>query len=153
MLLSIPPKLPLSSFLPYLKAKTTLIIFHTHPNLKYTYPNTNFSCKGFYLHTLPTNKNLIQNYIPNQLQQHILPHQISIQQYLHPFTPQEIKKTPKKYYPFTAPPKLLHFPHLSLPFYPSPLTNPYTPTTNHPFIPLLFIQNYKIIFIINNPQI
>ncbi|WP_369015179.1 transposase, partial [Paenibacillus xylanexedens] len=92
--LTIPPNLTLSPFIPYLNPNTTLIIFHPHPTFNYPYPNPKFSSKPFYLDTLPTNNKLIHQYIPNQFHQHILPQQITIPQYIHPFTPQQTNHQP-----------------------------------------------------------
>jgi putative transposase len=51
MLLKIPPKMSVSSFMGYLKGKSTLIIFERHANLKYKYGNRHFWCKGYYVST------------------------------------------------------------------------------------------------------
>lgn len=45
MLVSMPPKLSVSSFMGYLKGKSSLMIFDRHANLKYRYGNRNFWCK------------------------------------------------------------------------------------------------------------
>lgn len=42
LLLSIPPKYSVSSFMGYLKGKSSLMIFDMHPNLKYKYGNRKF---------------------------------------------------------------------------------------------------------------
>ena len=42
MCVSIPPKLCISSFMGYLKGKSTLIIFERHSNLKYKYGKREF---------------------------------------------------------------------------------------------------------------
>ena len=42
MLVKIPPKLAVSSFMGYLKEKSSLMIFEKHANLKYKYVNRNF---------------------------------------------------------------------------------------------------------------
>ena len=49
MYVSIPPKMSISSFVGYLKGKSTLIIFERHANLKYKYGNRTFWCRGFYV--------------------------------------------------------------------------------------------------------
>ena len=92
MLVSIPPKLGVSSFVRYLKGKSSLLIFDRHANLKYRYGNRNFWCKGFYVDTAGRNKKVIENYIRNQLQEDIVADQISMEEYLDPFTGEEIKK-------------------------------------------------------------
>ena len=96
MLVSIPPKLGVSSFVGYLKGKRILMIFDRHANLKYRYGNRKFWYKGFYVDTVGRNKKVIENYIRNQLQEEIVADQISMEEYLDPFTGEEIKKRRKK---------------------------------------------------------
>ena len=60
MLVSIPPKLGVSSFVGYLKGKSSLMIFDRHANLKYRYGNRKFWCKGFYVDTVGRNKKVIE---------------------------------------------------------------------------------------------
>ena len=96
MLVSIPPKLGVSSFVGYLKGKRILMIFDRHANLKYRYGNRKFWYKGFYVDTVGRNKKVIENYIRNQLQEDIVADQISMEEYLDPFTGEEIKKRRKK---------------------------------------------------------
>ena len=52
MLVSIPPKLSISSFMGYLKGKSSLMIFDRHANLKYKYGNRKFWCQIFYVDTV-----------------------------------------------------------------------------------------------------
>ena len=96
MLVSIPPKLGVSSFVGYLKGKSSLMIFDRHANLKYRYGNRKFWCKGCYVDTVGRNKKVIQDYIRNQSQEHIVADQISKKETLHPFTGEQIKKRRKK---------------------------------------------------------
>lgn len=63
MYVSIPPKLSVSSFMGYLKGKSTLIIFERHANLKYKYSNRTFWCRGFYVSTVGNNKSVVYNYV------------------------------------------------------------------------------------------
>ena len=51
MLVMIPPKLAVSSFMGYLKGKSSLMIFERHANLKYKYGNRNFWAKGYFVST------------------------------------------------------------------------------------------------------
>ena len=44
MLVEIPPSISVSSFVGYLKGKSTLMIFERHANLKYKYGNRHFWC-------------------------------------------------------------------------------------------------------------
>lgn len=52
MLEKIPPKMSISSFMGYLKGKSTLIIFERHANLKYKYGQRKFWCRGYYVDTV-----------------------------------------------------------------------------------------------------
>ena len=49
LLLSIPPKYSVSSFMGYLKGKSSLMIFDMHSNLKYKYGNRKFFCRRILL--------------------------------------------------------------------------------------------------------
>ena len=49
MLVEIPPSISVSSFVGYLKGKSTLMIFERHVNLKYKYGNRHFWCRGYYV--------------------------------------------------------------------------------------------------------
>ena len=86
MLVSIPPKISVSSFMGYLKGKSSLMIFDRHANLKYKYGNRNFWCRGYYADTVGKNKKAIENYIKNQLQEDIASDQMSFKEYMDPFT-------------------------------------------------------------------
>ena len=69
-----------------LKGKSTLIIFERYANLKYRYGNRNFWCRGYYVDTVGTNTKKIQEYIQNQLKEDYMADQISIKEYIDPFT-------------------------------------------------------------------
>ena len=86
MLVSIPPSMSVSSFVGYLKGKSSLIIFDRHANLKYKYGNRHFWCRGYYVDTVGRNKEAIAKYIRNQLQEDIASDQISMKEYIDPFT-------------------------------------------------------------------
>lgn len=85
MLVSIPPKLSVSSFVGYLKGKSALMIFDRHANMKYRYGNRRFWCKGYYVDTVGRNKKIIPEYIRNQMQEDIANDQISMKEYVDPF--------------------------------------------------------------------
>ena len=95
MLVSIPPKLSVSQFMGYLKGKSSLMIFDRHANLKYRYGNRQFWCKGFYVDTVGRNKKVIEEYIKNQLQEDIAADQISMKEFLDPFTGEQVNKGKK----------------------------------------------------------
>ena len=69
MLVSIPPKYSISSFMGYLKGKSALMIFDRHANLKYKFGNRHFWCRGYYVDTVGKNAKKIQEYIQNQLKE------------------------------------------------------------------------------------
>ena len=85
MLVSIPPKLSVSSFMGYLKGKSSLMIFDKHANLKYKYGNRHFWCRGYYVDTVGRNKERIAQYIREQLQEDIANDQLTLKEYIDPF--------------------------------------------------------------------
>ena len=86
MLVSIPPKESVAQFIGYLKGKSSLMIFDRHANLKYKYGNRHFWCRGYYVDTVGKNTEKIAEYIRNQLQEDIMNDQLSIKEYIDPFT-------------------------------------------------------------------
>ena len=86
MLVRIPPKYSISSVVGYLKGKSALMIFDRHANLKYKYGNRHFWCRGYYVSTVGKNEKKIAEYIRNQLQEDIAEDQISMREYIDPFT-------------------------------------------------------------------
>ena len=92
MLVSIPPKVAVSSFMGYLKGKSSLMIFDRHANLKYKYGNRHFWCRGYYVDTVGRNKKIIAEYIRNQLEEDYAADQMSIKEYVDPFTGDKNKK-------------------------------------------------------------
>lgn len=85
LLISVPPKLAISSFMGYLKGKSTLIIFERHANLKYKYSNRNFWCRGYFVSTVGKNKRVIQEYIRNQVNEDIVTDQVTMKEFEDPF--------------------------------------------------------------------
>ena len=51
MLVRIPPNISVSSFMGYLKGKSSPMIFDRYANLKYKYGNRKFWCRGYYVDT------------------------------------------------------------------------------------------------------
>ena len=86
MLVEIPPSLSVSQFVGFLKGKSSLMIFDRHANLKYKYGNRHFWCRGYYVDTVGRNEGAIKEYIKNQLQEDIMVDQISLKEYIDPFT-------------------------------------------------------------------
>lgn len=91
MLVSIPPSMSVASFVGYLKGKSSLMVFDRHANLKYKYGNRHFWCRGYYVDTVGRNKDAIAKYIRNQLQEDIATDQISLKEYIDPFTGEKRK--------------------------------------------------------------
>ncbi|MDH5070345.1 Transposase IS200 like protein [Clostridium perfringens] len=85
MLVEIPPKMSVSSFVGFLKGKSSLMIFEKFANLKYKYGNRHFWCRGFYVDTVRKNKKEIKDYIRNQEQEDMIADQISLKEYTDPF--------------------------------------------------------------------
>ena len=86
MLITIPPKYSVSQIMGYLKGKSSLIIFDRHANLKYKYGNRHFWCRGYYVSTVGKNEKKIRQYIVDQLKEDHLQDQISLKEYIDPFT-------------------------------------------------------------------
>ena len=86
MLVSIPPHLSVAQFMGYLKGKSSLMIFDRHANLKYKYGNRHFWCRGYYVDTVGRNEKKIAEYVRNQLQEDIVADQLSLKEYIDPFT-------------------------------------------------------------------
>ena len=67
MLLEIPPKMSVSSFMGYLNGKSSLMIYEQFGELKFKYRNREFWCRGYYVDMVGKNKTEIQDYIKHQL--------------------------------------------------------------------------------------
>ena len=86
MLLEIPPKMSVSSFVGYLKGKSSLMLYEQFANMKFKYLNREFWCWGYYVDTVGKNKAKIQEYIQHQLEEDKLGAQLSIPYEGDPFT-------------------------------------------------------------------
>ena len=95
MLVMIPPKLSVSSFMGYLKGKFALMIFDRHANLKYKYGSRHFWAKGYFCDTVGKNEKVIREYIQTQLQEDKLYDQMSMKEFIDPFTGEPVKKGKK----------------------------------------------------------
>lgn len=93
MLVRIPSKYSVSEIVGYLIGKSSLMIFDRFANLKYKYGNRHFWCRGYYVDTVGKNAKKIEEYIKNQLQDDIAADQISIKEYMDPFTGEQAKKS------------------------------------------------------------
>lgn len=85
MLVSIPPKISVSSFMGYLKGKSALMIFDKHANLKYKFGNRHFWAEGYYVSTVGLNEAMIKKYIEEQEKQDIAMDKLSVKEYEDPF--------------------------------------------------------------------
>ena len=86
MLVRIPPSISVSAFMGYLKGKSSLMIFDRHANLKYKYGNRKFWCRGYFVDTVGKNAKKIEAYIRNQLMDDLAEDQLTLKEYIDPFT-------------------------------------------------------------------
>ena len=91
MLVSIPPHLSVAQFMGFLKSKSALMIFDRHANLKYKYGRRNFWSRGYFVDTVGKNECVIQEYIKNQLERDYVQDQVSLKEYIDPFTGNKCK--------------------------------------------------------------
>ena len=92
MLLEIPPKYAVADIMGYLKSRSTLMIFDRHANLKYKYGSRHFWAKGYFCDTVGKNEKVIREYIQTQLQEDKLYDQMSMKEFIDPFTGEPVKK-------------------------------------------------------------
>ena len=92
MFVRIPPKYSVAEVMGYLKGKSSLMIFERHANLKYKYGNMHFWCRGYYVDTVGKNAKKIQEYIRNQLKEDLEYDQITLKEYIDPFTGEPLAK-------------------------------------------------------------
>jgi len=79
MLLEIPPKMSVSSFMGFLKGKSSLMIYEKFGNMKYKYRNREFWCRKYYVDTAGKNAKKIQEYIQKQLKEDQLGEQLTLE--------------------------------------------------------------------------
>ena len=92
MLVEVPPKTSVSSFMGYLKGKSSLLIYQKFANMKFKYRNREFWCRGYYVDTVGKNKKAIEEYIRNQLMEDEMMDQMTMKEYVDPFTGSKNKK-------------------------------------------------------------
>ena len=92
MLVSIPPKDSVSQIMGHLKGKSSLMLFEKYANMKYKYGNRHFWCRGYDADTVGRNKKVIEKYIRNPLQEDISYNQMSLVEYIDPFTGKQVKE-------------------------------------------------------------
>ena len=96
MLVMIPPKESISSFMGYLKGKSAMMMFDRHANLKYQYGNRHFWAEGYYVSTVGLNDQTVAKYKREQEAYDIAMDKLSVKEYKDPFEEKEIKKEKKK---------------------------------------------------------
>ena len=96
MFVRIPPSISISSFMGYLKGKSSLMIFERHANLKYKFGNRHFWCRGYYVDSVGKNAKKIEEYIRNQLQEDMLYDQMSLKEYIDLFTGEPVNVNKRK---------------------------------------------------------
>lgn len=85
MLVSIPPKISISSFMGYLKGKSALMMFDKHANLKYKFGNRHFWVEGYFVSSVGLNEATIRKYIEEQEKHDIAVDKLSVKEYKDPF--------------------------------------------------------------------
>ena len=85
LLLMIPPKISVSSFMGYLKGKSTMMLFERHANLKYKLGNRNFWATGYYVSTVGLNEATIRKYIREQEKEDQIEDRVKKKEYIDPF--------------------------------------------------------------------
>ena len=85
MLVEIPPKISVSSFMGYRKGKSSTMLYEQFGELKYKYRSREFWCKGYYVDTARKNTSRIAEYIKDQLKEDQLSEQLTISE-VGPFT-------------------------------------------------------------------
>ena len=85
MLVEIPPKMSVSSFMGFLKGKSSLMIYEKWGNMKFKYRNREFWCRGYYVDTAGKDAKRIQAYIQNQLKEDQMGEQLTFEDH-DPFT-------------------------------------------------------------------
>ena len=86
MLVEIPPKMSVASFVGYLKGKSSLMVYERFGDMKFRYRNRQFWCRGYYVDTVGKNAQKLIEYIQNQLEEDKLGDQLSISFKEDPFT-------------------------------------------------------------------
>ena len=94
MLVSIPPKYSVSSFMGYLKGKSSLMMFDQHANQKYLYGNRHFRAEGYYVSTVGLNEATIKKYLQEQESHDIAMDKLNVKEYKDPFKGQLVLTTP-----------------------------------------------------------
>ena len=81
MFVEISPKLSISSFMGFLKGKSSIMIYSKWANMRYQYRNREFWCRGYYVDTVGKNTKKIKEYIANQLKEDQLSQQMTLEDF------------------------------------------------------------------------
>ena len=73
-----PPKISVSSFMGFLKSKSSLMVYEKRGNTKCKYRNREFWCRGYYIYIAGKNIKKIQEYIQNQLKEDCMKEQLTL---------------------------------------------------------------------------
>ncbi|CAM4391040.1 Transposase IS200-like domain-containing protein [Paenibacillus xylanexedens] len=92
MLVGIPPKMAVSTFIGYLKGKISLMIFEKHAQLKYKYGNRKFGAEGYYVSRVGLNEATVRKYIREQEANDQALDKLSVKEYEDPFSGNKSKK-------------------------------------------------------------
>ena len=96
ILVSIPPKMSVSSFMGYLKGKSAMMIFEYHANLKDKHENRHFWADGYYISTVGLNEATVRKYIREQEKEDIAKDKLSVKEYEDPFGEDKAVRRPNK---------------------------------------------------------
>ena len=72
------------------------MIFDRHANLKYKYGSRHFWAKGYFVDTVGKNEKVIAEYIRTQLQEDKLYDQMSMKEFIDPFTGEQVRRDKKE---------------------------------------------------------
>lgn len=86
LVLSIPPKMSVSSFMGYLKGKSALMMFERHANLKYKFGNRRFWAEGYYVSTVGLHEATVRKYVREQEMHDQTIDKLSVKEYEDLFT-------------------------------------------------------------------
>ena len=81
MLVLIPPKIAVSSFMGYLKGKSALMMLDKYANLKYKFGNRHFWSEEYYVSTVGLNEATVRKYIREQELQDQIKDKLSVKEY------------------------------------------------------------------------
>lgn len=91
LLVNIPPKQSVSSFMGYLEGKSALMMFDRHANLKYKFGNRHFWSEGYYVSTVGLNEQTIRKYIRDQEKYDLSIDKLTTKEYSAPFKGNKLK--------------------------------------------------------------